>query len=78
MQQYTLDDIAASGNNSVTDNQKWALNELFYALKHPAIVHYIWPKPFWKMYTAFGKEWWNIAKLTGYYNDIYNKSPTPK
>lgn len=32
MQQYTLDVIAASGNTSMTDAQKWALNHLFYTL----------------------------------------------
>lgn len=32
MQQYTIDAIAASGNNSLTDAQKWALNDLFLAL----------------------------------------------
>lgn len=45
MQQYTLDAIAASGNNSVTDNQKWALNELFYALdKYDMTEDSIWNK----------------------------------
>lgn len=32
MQQFTLDAIAASGNNSMTDAQKWALNHFFYQI----------------------------------------------
>ena len=52
--------------------------EYFYALDHPAIIHYAGKKPFWRINTAFEKEWWNFAKLTGYYDDIYLKSPIPK
>ena len=32
MQQFTLDAIAASGNNNMTDAQKWALNHFFYQI----------------------------------------------
>lgn len=32
MQQFTLDAIAASGNNNMTDAQKWALNHFFYSI----------------------------------------------
>lgn len=32
MQQFTLDAIAASGNASMTDDQKWALNRFFYQI----------------------------------------------
>lgn len=32
MQQFTLDAITASGNSSMTDDQKWALNHFFYAV----------------------------------------------
>lgn len=32
MHQFTLDAIAASGNNSMTDAQKWALNHFFYQI----------------------------------------------
>lgn len=32
MQQFTLDAIAASGNNNMTDAQKWALNHFFYRI----------------------------------------------
>lgn len=32
MQQFTLDAIAASGNASMTDAQKWALNHFFYEI----------------------------------------------
>lgn len=32
MQQFTLDAITASGNSSMTDDQKWTLNHFFYAV----------------------------------------------
>lgn len=32
MQQFTLDAITRSGNNSMTDSQKWALNHFFYEI----------------------------------------------
>lgn len=32
MQQFTLDAITASGNSSMTDAQKWALNHFFYEI----------------------------------------------
>ena len=32
MQQFTLDAIAASGNSTMTDTQKWALNHFFYKI----------------------------------------------
>lgn len=32
MQQFTLDAITASGNSSMTDAQKWALNHFFYQI----------------------------------------------
>lgn len=57
---------------------KYNEQEYFYAVYHPAILHYIWPKPFWKRKTAFYEEWWDYAKKTGFYNDIYTKSPVPK
>lgn len=35
MQQFTLDAIAASGNNDMTDAQKWALNKFFISIGAP-------------------------------------------
>ena len=55
--------------------KKW---EYFEAVKHPSILHFAWSKPFWRMNTSFSKKWWAYAKLTGYYYEIYNKSPIPK
>jgi len=52
--------------------------EFFEAIKHPAILHYVWCKPFYRQNTAFDKEWWNFAILTDYFYDIYSKSPKPK
>lgn len=45
MQQFTLDAITASGNSSMTDAQKWALNHLFYTLgKFDDSENSIWNK----------------------------------
>ena len=50
--------------------------EFLQAYYHPAILHYVWPKPFWKRQKpVFDKEWWYYARKSGYYDDIYNKSP---
>ena len=57
---------------------KYNQTEFLEAVHNPAILHYIWPKPFWKKKTAFYDEWWNYASKTGFYNDIYTKSPIPK
>ena len=57
---------------------KYNEEEFYNAIKHPAILHFIWPKPFWKLYTSFYNEWWNYAKLTGFYWEIYLKSPIQK
>lgn len=35
MQQFTLNAIAASGNNNMTDSQKWALNKFFVSIGAP-------------------------------------------
>ena len=50
--------------------------EFLYAYYHPAILHYVWPKPYWRRKKpVFNKEWWEYARKSGYYNDIYHKSP---
>ena len=50
--------------------------EFLNAYYHPAILHYVWPKPYWrKRRPVFNKEWWDYAKKTGYINDILTKSP---
>ena len=56
---------------------KYNETESFEAYEHPAIAHFIWPKPFWRKQTRFYKEWWVLARETGFYDDIYNKSPIP-
>ena len=58
---------------------KYDINELLNAYHHPAILHFVWPKPFWrKKEPVFNDKWWEYAKKTGYYDDIYYKSPSPK
>ena len=55
---------------------KYDKQEFINAYHHPAILHYVWPKPFWKRQRPiFNKEWWDYARISGYYNDVYNKSP---
>ena len=52
--------------------------EFYYAVQHSIILHYVWPKPFWrKKKTPFYDEWWDMAKKTGFYDEIYKKSPIP-
>ena len=64
------------------NRQRWRLKynkkEFIYAYYHPAILHYVWPKPFWKRMkrTNFSNKWWDYAKKTDYYDVIYNKSQT--
>ena len=57
---------------------KYNKDEFFYAVKHPAILHFAGKKPFWRKHTVFEKEWWDFARLTSYYEDIYSKSPIPQ
>ena len=57
---------------------KYNEEEFFKALEHPAIVHYTLDKPFWRKYSHFYNDWWDIARKTGYYNEIYIKSPKPR
>ena len=52
--------------------------EFYNAINHPAIIHFIVPKPFWKKHTAFESEFWKYAKLTGFFKEIYSKSTNPK
>lgn len=51
---------------------KYNEKEFIYAMEHPAILHYIWPKPFWKnARPTFRKEWWEYARKTGYFKEIF-------
>ena len=52
---------------------KYNKKEFFNALKHPAIVHYTLDKPFLGKNSDFYFDWWNIARKTVYYNEIYFK-----
>ena len=55
---------------------KYDKEEFIKAYHHPAILHYVWPKPFWKRQRPiFNNEWWEYARISGYYNDVLNKSP---
>lgn len=50
--------------------------EFIDAYYHPVIMHFVWPKPYWRRKKpVFNNEWWNYARKSGYYQDIYTKSP---
>ena len=57
---------------------KYNEQEFFNAMEHPAILHFVWPKPFWMKHTRFENDYWKFANLTGHYNEIYSNSPIPK
>ena len=54
---------------------KYNKKDFYDAIKHPAIVHYVWPKPFWRFVTKYYDKWWNYARSTGYFFQIYFNSP---
>jgi lipopolysaccharide biosynthesis glycosyltransferase len=67
---------ALKHNNRQRKHLQYNETEFIYAYYHPAILHYVWPKPYWRRKKpVFNKEWWNYAKKTGYLNGIYYKSP---
>ena len=64
-------------NNRLKPWLKYNEEELLYAAEHPAILHFSWPKPFWRKPTTFDDEWWGYARKTGFYDEIYKNSPIP-
>ena len=64
-------------NSKQWPHLKYDEKELLEAYAHPGIVHFVWPKPFWRKQTGYYKEWWDLARLTGFYDEIYNKCPRP-
>ena len=54
-------------------SQRYNFGEYREAYYHPSILHFVTVKP-WKFIDRFKNEWWNYAKISGYYNDIYNKT----
>ena len=67
---------ALKHNERQRPHLRYDKDEFLHAYYHPAILHYVWPKPFWKRQKpVFNKEWWDYARKSGYYDDIYNKSP---
>ena len=46
--------------------------EFMYAMNHPAILHFIFPKPFWNTERPpFRKEWWDYARKSEYFKEIF-------
>lgn len=52
-------------------NVQYNSDEFVKAYLHPAIVHYVF-KPFGKKKKYLYNEWWDYAKRTGYYNEIFD------
>ena len=49
--------------------------ELSLAYKYPGILHYVRGKPYYKNFNkCFYDEWWEYARKTDYYEEIYNYS----
>ena len=76
---FENNDGVISHNNRQRPCLRYDMNELLNAYHHPAILHFVWPKPFWrKRIHMYYIEWWAYATKSGYYDDIYYKSPSPK
>ena len=73
---FEAEKYAVKHNERQRPHLRYDMKEFINAYKHPAILHYVWPKPFWKRKKPiFDKEWWYYARISGYYNEVYNKSP---
>ena len=73
---FEAEKYALKHNERQRPHLRYNKDEFIKAYYHPAILHYVWPKPFWKRKKPiFNTEWWNYAKISGYYNEVYNKSP---
>ena len=67
---------ALKHNNRQRPWLKYNVKEFLEAYSHPAILHYVWPKPYWRRKKPiFNKEWWEYAKKSGFLVDIMYKSP---
>ena len=67
---------ALKHNERQRPHLRYNTDEFLKAYYHPAILHYVWPKPFWRRKKPiFNKQWWEYARISGYYKDILNKSP---
>ena len=73
---FEAEKYALKHNERQRPHLRYNKDEFVKAYYHPAILHYVWPKPFWKKKRPiFNKEWWNYAQISGYYNEVSNKSP---
>ena len=73
---FEAEKYAVKHNERQRPHLRYNKDEFIKAYYHPAILHYVWPKPFWKRKKpVFNTEWWNYAKISGYYDEVYNKSP---
>ncbi len=67
---------ALKHNNRQRPWLKYNEEEFLKAYSHPAILHYVWPKPYWRRKRPiFNKEWWDYAKRSGFLDDVIHKSP---
>ena len=62
-----------SQNNDHLPWLRYNKKECLLSYDHPSIVHYIIGKPFHKHNNkVYFNEWWEYARKTGYYDEIYN------
>ena len=53
---------------------RYRYKEFIEAFNHPAILHYTGAKPFRDKKAVYYSLWWEYAKKTGFFNEIYNYS----
>lgn len=51
---------------------KYNIKKFKLAFEHPAILHYTGAKPYKDKDVLYYSIWWNYAKKTGFYDDIYH------
>ena len=73
---FEAEKYALKHNERQRPHLRYNTDEFLKAYYHPAILHYVWPKPFWRRKKPiFNKQWWEYARISGYYKDILNISP---
>ena len=76
MWSFETESLALKHNEKQRPHLRYNKDEFIKAYHHPAILNFIWPKPYMKRASPFFyNDWWNYARKSGYYNEIYNKSP---
>ena len=76
MWSFQSETLALKHNEKQKPNLRYNKDEFIKAYYHPAILNYIWSKPFMRRATPiFYNDWWKYARKSGYYLEIYSESP---